>query len=205
MQSCAGDEALHFQTCDGMITKRRHRFTPASLAVMPWVSWTSQGEKTVPERLETSDCLKLKRPFLFPLNRWAAIMKHREDSEVSEPTAMHWEQAEVVLGHLRRRVRMSVHNSWWKPEQRGLMCSERGKLLFPDIFRLCVRNVLWSKASDDLKNTLNLQHEGRGLHQAGGSCRGCQSLPEDDTDQEFRGVWGSAGSWRLTFRLLYCF
>lgn len=38
-------------------------------------------------------------------------MKHREDSEVSEPTAMHWEQTEVVLGHLRRRVRMSVHNS----------------------------------------------------------------------------------------------
>lgn len=36
-------------------------------------------------------------------------MKHREDSEVSEPTTMHLEQLEVVLA--RRRVRMSVHDS----------------------------------------------------------------------------------------------
>lgn len=115
-----------------------------------------------------------------------------------------WSRLRLFFVHLRRRVRMSGHNSRWKPEQQGLMWSDRGKLHFPDVFRLCVRNVLWSKASDDLKNTLNLRHEGQGLHQAGGSCRGCQSLPEDDTDQEFRGLWGSAVSWRLTFRLFYC-
>lgn len=152
---------------------------------------------------------KFKHPFLFPLEVSAKPLSRYHETwggfRGVRTTTMHLEQIQVVLGHLHRRVRMWVHNSWWKLQQRGLMWSERGKLLFPDIFRLCVRNVLWGKASDDLKNTLNLQHEGRGLHQAGGSCRGCQSFPEDDTGQEFRGVWGSAGSWRLTFTLLYCF
>lgn len=136
----------------------------------------------------------------------------KQDSVLSKPTMMHLGQLEFVIAclcfsqdvsseHLikARAVQADKNRGWKTP--------------LPDflILQLSARSVLVKEGQWGAEQCFNPQHESRGQHRSGGSCRGCGSLPGGRPSP---GIWQNlmdycpmrrASSWILTSIMSYCF